>query len=105
MRRYSVYILASKCNRVLYIGFTNDLSRRVLEHKTHRNKGFSTALNVTKLVYYEHYYYVNIAITREKQLKKWNRAWKDHLINSTNPQWLDLSHDLNPVLPAEAENA
>jgi len=90
MRRYYVYIMASKYNRVLYVGFTNDLTRRVMEHKEHLNKGFTAEYHVTKLVYYEEYYYVNNAISREKLLKRWRRAWKDELINNINPLWLDL---------------
>ncbi|MFA5814881.1 MAG: GIY-YIG nuclease family protein [Bacteroidales bacterium] len=103
IRKYYVYIMASGCNRVLYIGMTNDLHRRVFEHKTHRNKGFTKEYNVTKLVYYELYYYVNNAITRERQLKKWNRAWKENLVNNVNPLWLDLNNDLRPCHPPTVE--
>ena len=93
INRYYVYILASEGKGALYIGMTNDLHRRVEEHQTHRNKGFTEEYNVTKLVYYEKFFYVNDAIAREKRLKKWNRAWKENLINSVNPLWHDLSGD------------
>jgi putative endonuclease len=101
IRRYYVYMLASECNRMLYIGMTNDLHRRISEHKTHFNKGFTDEHNVTKLVYFELYYYINDAIAREKQLKRWNRSWKNDLINSMNPSWFDLSDD--PNLPPSKE--
>jgi putative endonuclease len=94
IRKFYVYMMASNCNRVLYIGMTNNLSRRVLEHKTHCKKGFTEEYNVDKLVYYELYYYVNNAISREKQLKNWNRNWKEQLIINVNPQWLDLFGEL-----------
>ncbi len=103
IRRYYVYILASKCNRVLYIGMTNDLHRRISEHKAHLNKGFTEEYNVTKLVYYEIHYYINAAIVREKQLKKWRRLWKENLINTHNPSWFDISDD--PAIPASIEKS
>ena len=89
--KFYVYIMATKSNRVLYVGMTNDLIRRVSEHKSGINKGFTYEYNVDKLVYYETYYYINNAIAREKQLKKWNRLWKDNLINNINPFWLELT--------------
>ena len=88
--KFYVYIMATKSNRVLYIGMTNDLIRRVSEHKSAINKGFTHEYNVDKLVYYETYYYINNAIAREKQLKKWNRSWKENLINGINPFWFEL---------------
>ncbi len=82
--------MVSENNKFLYVGFTNNLTRRVAEHKTHLNKGFTAKYNIIKLVYFEEYYYVNNAIQREKQLKKWNRGWKENLINGVNPLWCDL---------------
>ena len=76
---------------VLYIGVTNDLDRRVFEHKTKRVPGFSARYNVQKLVYFESFGDVRAAIAREKQLKGWLRSRKVALIESTNPQWKDLS--------------
>lgn len=89
--QYFVYILASKQNTVLYIGVTNDIERRVLEHKNKINKGFTSRYNVDKLVYFEEYTNINEAIKREKQLKKWNRQWKIDLIEKINPDWKDLA--------------
>jgi putative endonuclease len=88
---FYVYLMATENNRVLYIGVTNDLNRRVLEHREGPHKGFSYKYNVKKLVYFEKFEYIDKAILREKQLKEWRRSWKDELINQTNPQWTDLS--------------
>ena len=88
---YYVYILASKRNGTLYIGVTNDLQRRVYEHKQGRVECFTEKYGVNLLVYFEETPDVNAAIAREKQLKKWNRAWKVQLIESTNPDWSDLA--------------
>jgi putative endonuclease len=87
---YYVYILASKIGGTLYIGVTNDLVRRVFEHKSKFVCGFTKKYDVAKLVYYEQYDDIQIAIQREKRLKKWNRAWKIHLIEERNPNWDDL---------------
>ena len=91
MKKYYVYILASKHNGTLYIGVTNDLIRRVYEHKNDLNNGFTKKYGVHRLVYYEQYDEVVNAIQREKQLKKWNRQWKIELIEKENPEWKDLS--------------
>jgi len=91
---YFVYILASKRNGTLYIGMTSDLTWRVEEHKSKEIEGFTKEYNVDKLVYYETYYYVNDAITREKQMKKWKRQWKIKLIEEENPDWDDLYDEL-----------
>ena len=91
---YYVYILASKRNGTLYIGVTNDLIRRVYEHKKNIIKGFTSKYNVHRLVYYEHTHDVGAAITREKQLKKWKRAWNLKLIEEMNPERCDLFDDL-----------
>ncbi|WP_317167919.1 GIY-YIG nuclease family protein [Flavobacterium jejuense] len=90
---YYAYIMASKNNKVLYVGFTNNIIRRTKEHKDRINKGFTYRYNVDKLVYYEVFGYVEDAILREKRLKKWNREWKIQLIEENNPIWDDLSLD------------
>jgi putative endonuclease len=89
-RQPAVYILASKQNGTLYIGVTNDLVERVWQHKNDMTEGFSKKYAVHKLVYYELHRDMVTAITREKQLKKWNRAWKLELIEEKNPKWKDL---------------
>ena len=90
MNIYYVYILASRKNGTLYVGMTNDLERRVYEHKGHLVKGFTEAYDVTRLVYYEETNDVNDAIQREKILKRWNREWKIALIEKHNPDWNDI---------------
>jgi putative endonuclease len=92
--QYYVYILASKKNGTLYIGVTSDLIRRVYEHKNDFVEGFTKKYAVHDLVYFETTASVESAITREKQLKKWNRAWKISLIEKSNPAWNDLYPDL-----------
>lgn len=89
---YYVYILTNKNHTVLYIGVTNNLLRRLDEHKSKLNRGFTARYNVDKLVWYEQYSDINEAIMREKRLKKWNREWKVVLINEINPDWVDLSN-------------
>ncbi|MFY0632162.1 MAG: GIY-YIG nuclease family protein [Flavobacteriaceae bacterium] len=91
--QYYVYILASQKNGTLYIGMTNDLHRRVYEHKTGLKKGFAKRYGVNMLVYFETFQDVNEAIQREKQLKKWNRLWKIELIEKENRIWNDLALD------------
>jgi putative endonuclease len=90
MNSYYVYILASKENGTLYIGVTNNLSRRVFEHKEGLTEGFTKRYKVHKLVYYEETCDIEEAIRREKQLKAWGRARKIELIESVNPRWADL---------------
>ncbi|MCJ7508843.1 MAG: GIY-YIG nuclease family protein [candidate division Zixibacteria bacterium] len=90
-KQYCIYILTNKSNRVLYIGMTNNLERRMFEHKYKLIEGFSKKYNLTKLVYYEVTEDVNSAIRREKQLKNWHRGWKTNLIKEFNPNWKDLS--------------
>ena len=94
MKYYFVYIMASKKNGVLYIGMTNDLIKRVSEHKAGEFGGFTKSYNVHNLVYYETFGDINQAIAREKKLKKWNRQWKIDLIEKVNPNWKDLFDDL-----------
>ena len=91
--QYYIYILASQKNGTLYIGVTNDLERRVLEHKQKINEGFTSKYNVSMLVYFESFQYINDAILREKRLKKWNCQWKINLIEEENKEWNDLSED------------
>ncbi len=90
MKQYYVYILASKPGGILYIGFTSDLIKRSYQHREHVTEGFTKKYFVRRLIYYEIYEDPTAAITREKQLKKWNRDWKIELIERENPQWLDL---------------
>ena len=91
MNNYYVYILTTKNNRVMYIGVTNDLKRRINEHKSKLIDGFTKKYNVDKLVYYERTNDVMTAIKREKQLKGWNRVKKDALVSKMNPEWKDLT--------------
>ncbi len=93
-KQYFVYILASKKNGTLYVGMTNDLIKRVYQHKNNLADGFTKKYNVHNLVYYEIHNNVCNAITREKQLKKWNRQWKIELIQTNNPEWNDLYDNL-----------
>lgn len=94
MKQYYVYILASKKNGTLYIGVTSNLLRRVYEHKNNLIDGFTKKYHVHQLVYYEGTEAVDVAITREKQMKKWKRQWKIKLIEKFNPNWKDLYYDL-----------
>ena len=92
-RDYFVYILTNNSNDVLYVGVTNNLGRRLVEHKQHLVEGFTDEYNVTKLVYYERSGSVTDAIAREKQLKGWTRKKKFQLINSVNSELKDLSEE------------
>lgn len=94
MKNYYVYILAGRRNGTLYIGVTNDLVRRVYEHKYGLVSGFTKRYHVHILVYYEQWQDVTQAILREKQLKKWKRKWKLVLVEESNPDWLDLYSEL-----------
>ena len=89
-KRYYVYILASK-SRVLYVGVTGFLMSRVMQHKTAEADGFSQRYKVNRLVYYETFQYVNNAIARETEIKKWRREKKVALIKLLNPRWEDLA--------------
>ncbi|MAD96538.1 MAG: excinuclease ABC subunit C [Flavobacteriaceae bacterium] len=91
IHQYYVYILASKFYGTLYIGVTNDLQRRVFEHKSKLIKGFTSKYNIHRLVYFESFQSIDEAILREKRLKKWNRSWKIELIEKDNSDWKDLS--------------
>ena len=90
LRCYYVYILANR-SHTLYIGVTNDLERRVREHKSGGFEGFTKQYHITRLVYYETFRYVGQAIRREKELKGWLRAKKIELIETTNKHWVDLA--------------
>jgi putative endonuclease len=89
-KRPAVYILASKRNGTLYIGVTSDLPKRAWEHKNDLVEGFTKRYRVHRLVYYELHENMESAISREKQIKKWNRVWKLELIEKQNPDWRDL---------------
>ena len=88
-----IYFLTNQYNRVLYVGVTNDIARRIVEHKAKINKGFADKYNCDKLVYYEVFSSMTAAIAREKQLKNWKREWKNKLIDDVNPEWKDLSEE------------
>ncbi len=92
-KRYYIYILASQKNGTLYIGVTNNLFKRVQQHKDKENKSFTKKYDINKLVYYEEYGEIGMAIQREKNLKKWKRDWKIKLIEEDNPNWKDLYND------------
>ena len=93
--QYYVYLLTNEKGNVIYTGVTNDLLRRVYEHKNHLDKGsFAAQYNIEKLVYYETTNDVESAIAREKQIKGWNRKRKNKLVESKNPDWKDLYDDL-----------
>ena len=94
--KYYVYIMSSGKNGTLYTGVTNDIARRAFEHKSHMNiTSFSSRYNVNKLVYMEVFENPEYAIMREKQIKSWNRNKKKDLIESVNPNWIDLFDYLN----------
>ncbi len=88
---YFVYCLTNKYSNVMYIGMTNNLVRRVYEHKTKQVSGFTEKYNVNRLVYFEETPDVEVAIAREKEIKKWRRAKKNVLVTAMNPEWKDLS--------------
>jgi putative endonuclease len=92
-KNYYVYILTNKRNTVFYIGVTDDLKRRLYEHKNELIEGFTKKYQLKKLVYFEEYQNINEAIKREKQLKNWHRDWKINLIKNKNPTFKDLSED------------
>ena len=93
-KNYYVYILTNKYNKVLYIGVTNNLIRRIYEHKEKLVEGFTKKYNLSKLVYYEIFNDVNLAISREKQLKGITRKKKDDLVNTLNRDWNDLYFEI-----------
>ncbi len=94
LRQFYIYVMTNKYNRVLYIGITSDLLKRVYQHQQGSIKGFTYAYNATKLLYYEIWDTAESAIAREKQLKNWHREWKFNLIKELNPNLKDLAGDL-----------
>ena len=94
MRRPCVYVLASARNGTLYVGVTNNLARRVLEHRSGAAESFTKRYGVDRLVYVEFHDTMAAAILREKHIKKWNRAWKIRLILEANPNWDDLYEEI-----------
>jgi putative endonuclease len=94
MKQPHIYIMTNIKNTTLYIGVTSQLVQRVYQHKSKLTLGFTNKYNLNKLVYFESFETMYEAITREKQLKNWRRAWKKNLIEEINPNWLDLSKDL-----------
>ncbi|WP_276907581.1 GIY-YIG nuclease family protein [Peptoniphilus duerdenii] len=92
---YYIYIMSNSSNTIIYIGFTNDLVRRVYEHMNELVDGFSKKFNTHKLVYFEVFSTAYDAIAREKQLKKWTREKKNSLIEKDNPEWIDLWDRIN----------
>jgi putative endonuclease len=90
-KNYYVYLLTNWNNKVIYVGVTNDLNRRIYEHKNKLISGFTKKYNLNKLIYFEETCDINAAINREKEIKKWRREKKDILVNQINPNWQDLS--------------
>jgi putative endonuclease len=101
MKTYYVYIITNS-KKTLYIGVTNNLERRVYEHKNKLIEGFSKKYYLYKLVYFESCNNINDAIKREKQLKNWHREWKLNLIESMNPNWVDLSNGFSDAETSSA---
>ena len=100
--RYAVYIMASRSHN-FYVGVTNDIARRVREHKNHTFEGFTAKYNIDRLVWYEIRGDIQVAIAREKQIKRWRREKKINLIELLNPTWQDLSEEWGkPILPLPA---
>lgn len=94
MREYYLYILASRPGGAIYVGVTNDLPRRLHEHRMGKADTFTKRYGIRRLVYFETYQSAYTAIQREKNIKHWPRSWKANLIKSVNPAWDDLSADL-----------
>ena len=93
VHQYYLYILSNKNNGTLYIGVTNDLERRMFEHKNKLIEGFTKNYGLNRLIYFQTFQYINDAIKREKNMKKWKRQWKIDVIEKENPNWSDLSKD------------
>jgi len=91
---YAVYILASKKNGTLYIGVTGDLATRITQHREGQVPGFTKQYGVKTLVWYESFELINLAIQREKTMKKWPRQWKINIIETSNPNWTDLYYHI-----------
>ena len=101
MGNYVTYIIANKRYGTIYIGVTNDLRRRMIEHRNGVVKGFSQKYDLKLLVHFDQFEFIEDAIFREKQIKRWHRAWKVNLIDKKNPMWVDLSEDLFDVVDKE----
>jgi putative endonuclease len=93
-RSYYVYLLTNRPGGTLYCGVTNDLARRVIEHRTGRGVAFTARYNLRRLVWFEVHDDIEQAILREKRIKNWRRAWKDQLIFASNPTWRDLAAEI-----------
>jgi len=93
---FFVYILASRRNGTLYIGMTDDLTRRYFQHRTEALPGFTQRYGVKMLVWFEEHGSRESAFVRERQMKKWNRSWKVRLIEESNPEWVDLGEEFAP---------
>lgn len=106
-KQFYVYMLSSGPCGWLYVGVTNDLVRRVAEHKAGQIPGYTSERGIDRLVWYETHAYIDQAILREKRIKRWLRAWKFALVEETNPRWADLygdlllAQDLDPVRQAD----
>jgi len=98
MKQYYTYIMASKKRGTLYTGMTDDLRRRIHEHKANLLQGFTRRYGVHTLVYFERFRNVDSAILREKRIKAWKRSWKIEMIEQLNPDWCDLSEDEEALL-------
>jgi putative endonuclease len=96
---FYTYILASRRNGTLYAGSTDNLARRMVEHQEGALRGFSTRYGVHRLVWFEGHETREAAFRRERQIKEWRRIWKLHLIEDANPDWIDLTGQLNNLLP------
>ena len=101
-KQFHVYIMTNRQrSHVLYTGITGNLTRRVWEHKNKIVEGFTSRYNLTRLVYYECFFYPDVAIAREKEIKGWRRSKKIELIQSTNPRWDDLAKDWGDIYKPE----
>lgn len=96
MKRFFVYILATRKDGPIYVGVTSNLHKRTYEHRTHVIRGFTAKYNIDRLVWFEPHEGAEAAIRREKQIKRWQRAWKKELIEAENPEWNDLFEALGP---------
>ena len=94
MSKYYIYIMSNASDSTIYVGVTNNIERRVMEHRTYDNKSFTSRYNCHKLVYYEEYSSIDEAITREKQIKSWSRNRKDKMIDVMNPERNDLMPEI-----------
>jgi putative endonuclease len=101
----AVYIMANRYRGTLYIGVTSALWNRVAAHKNEAFEGFTKTYGLKNLVWHEHHHAMDEAIKREKQLKKWNRAWKIRIIEEMNPDWMDLHDTIDPIATLVAVKA